>query len=133
MSKKRAPTCVSALTDTRRRFAGAFDRLLLRAATLVAPTLTTAPTLPAGRAWAAVIAARAAGAAIATAAFAARAAVTAEAAAVGAIAAVRTVAARGSGRGELLLRRRRQQRLAREADLAGVGLDADHLHLRLVA
>ena len=37
------------------------------------------------------------------------------------------------GRGQLLLRRRRKQRLAREADLAGVGLDADDLHFDLVA
>src|SRR5689334_1952297 len=41
--------------------------------------------------------------------------------------------ARGCGRGQFLLGWRRKKRLARQADLAAVRLDADHLHLDFVA
>src|SRR5438132_8295302 len=53
--------------------------------------------------------------------------------AISAVLARRTIGPRRSGCRELLFRRRREQRLARQANLAGVRLDAHHLHLDLIA
>src|SRR5690349_2205874 len=93
-----------------------------------------APALPARRTRAAVAMSAA------TAALAARAAMIAVASAEATAFATATAfaaraarLARCGSRGQLLLGGRRQQRLARQADLAAVRLDADHLHLDFVA
>src|SRR5713226_3273524 len=52
---------------------------------------------------------------------------------ISAIFAGRAVGARRSGGSQLLFRRWRKQRLARESNLAGLRLDRDHLHLDFIA
>src|SRR5438876_12304407 len=52
---------------------------------------------------------------------------------ISAVLARRTIGPRRSGGRELLFRRRREQRLARKANLAGIRFYAHHLHLDLIA
>src|SRR5205085_4151918 len=81
----------------------------------------------------AIVAARTAIASAATATTKSAASTTAAAAMIAAAFARRTMIARFARSGQLLFRRRRKKRLARQTNLAGLRFDGDDLHFHFVA